>query len=143
PKTYGDEAAAILYEMKYLSPGNTAPEIVGQDADCKTFRLSDYHDQVVLLTFSADWCPSCVKLYPIERRLQEKFRGQPFVILSVNCDESIETLKSSIAEGDITWRCWWDGRSGPIRTAWNTGLPGIHLLDDKHILQDTDLGPNN
>jgi thiol-disulfide isomerase/thioredoxin len=143
PQTYGDEAAAILYEEKYLSPGNSAPEIVGQDADGNTFRLSDYRDQVVLLTFCAEWCPGCAKLYPIERRLQEKFRGQPFVVLSVNCDESVEKLKSSIAVGDITWRCWWDGRRGPIRRAWHTGLPGVTLLDHKHVIQDINLGPHS
>jgi thiol-disulfide isomerase/thioredoxin len=143
PETYGDQAAAILYEQKYLSPGNPAPEIVGQDADGKTFRLSDYRDQVVLLTFCADWCPGCAKLYPIERRMQEKFRGQPFVILSVNCDESVEKLKSRIAAGDITWRCWWDGERGPIRRAWHTGLPGVTLLDHKHVIQDINLGPHS
>jgi thiol-disulfide isomerase/thioredoxin len=118
PKTYGDEAAAILHELKSLSPGNPAPETVGQDAEGKTFRLSDYRGQVVLLTFCADWCPGCVKRYPIQRELQEKFRGQPFVILSVSCDESVETVKSSIAAGKITWRSWCDGKSGPIGTAW-------------------------
>jgi thiol-disulfide isomerase/thioredoxin len=136
PKTYGDEAAAILFGLKQLSPGNPAPEIVGQDAEGKTFRLSDYRDQVVLLTFNADWCPGCVKLYPIERHLLEKFRGKPFVILSVNRNESLDTLKSSIAAGDITWRCWWDGISGPIRAAWNVGAGAVFLLDHNHVIQD-------
>lgn len=143
PKTYGSEAAAILYQMKYLTPGNPAPEIVGQDVDGKTFHLSDYRGQVVLLTFCADWCPGCVRLGPIQRQLQERLGGKPFVILSVNCDESVETLKSHIATGEITWRCWRDGDSGPIRTAWHTGLPGVTLLDDKHVIQDCNLGPAN
>jgi thiol-disulfide isomerase/thioredoxin len=135
-KTYGDEAAAMLYEMKHLTPGNPAPETVGQDADGKTFRLSDYRGQVVLLTFSADWCPGCVERYPIQRHLQEKFRGQPFVILSVSCDESVETVKSSIAAGKITWRCWWDGRRGPVGTAWNADAGSVFLLDHNHVIQD-------
>lgn len=143
PKTYGKEAAAILYEKKHLTPGNPAPEIIGQDADGKTFRLSDYRGKAVMLTFCADWCPGCVELLPIQRRLADKFAGKPFVILSVNCDKSVETLKSRIAAGDITWRCWRDGESGPIRTAWHSGLPGVTLLDEKHIIQDCELGPAN
>jgi len=139
PKTYGDLAVSLLDEMKNLVPGKPAPDIVGTDADGKSFRLSDYRGQVVLLTFSADWCPGCIKLYPLQRRLQVKFRGRPFVILSVSRDEKVDTLKSAIGSGQITWRCWWDGRYGPISDAWNVpGAPRIFLLDDQHIIQDTD-----
>lgn len=143
PKNYGDLAARILYEMKHLSPGNPAPDIVGQDVDGKTFRLSDYRGKVVLLTFCADWCPGCVELAPVQRKLQETLRGQPFVILSVNCDDSEEILRSHIEAGEITWRCWRDGRSGPIRSAWQRGLPGVTLLDHNHVIQDSSLGPHN
>jgi hypothetical protein len=63
--------------------------------------------------------------------------------LSVNCNESIDTLKSSIAAGDITWRCWWDGKPGVIRTAWNAGAGAIFLLDHQHVIQDISHGRMN
>ena len=136
PKTYGDLAKSMLFELNNIVPGKQAPEIEGKDADGKRFRLGDYRGKVVLLTFSADWCGGCVALYPLERNLVEKFRDQPFVMLSVSRDEKIDTLKSTIASGDITWRCWWDGGDGPIRNAWNNrGIPSIILLDDQHIIQ--------
>lgn len=137
PKTFADRASAMLFELNNIVPGKPAPDIEGTDADGKSFRLSDYRGKVVLLTFSADWCGGCVQLYPIQRNLLEKFRDQPFVILSVSRDDKIETLKSSIASGEIEWRCWWDGYDGPIRSAWNCrGIPDIFLLDDQHIIQD-------
>jgi peroxiredoxin len=143
-KTYGDLAASLINELTNIVPGKPAPEIVGTDADGKTFHLSDYCGQVVLLTFSADWCPGCVQFYPFERRLQEKYRDRPFVILSVSCDRTIDTLKSAIAEGKITWRCWWDGGDdGPIHRAWNAGRPSLFLLDDQHIIQDSGLSVLN
>jgi thiol-disulfide isomerase/thioredoxin len=138
-KTYGDLAAAMLNELTNLIPGKPAPEIVGTDADGNTFRLSDYRGKVVLLVFSADWCPGCVKFYPTARRLQEKYRDQPFVILGVNRNEELNTLKAAIAQGDITWRCWWDGRDGPIYKALNAGAGTLFLLDDQHIIQDRGL----
>jgi hypothetical protein len=38
-----------------LNEGNTAPEIVGEDQDGKTFKLSDYRGKVVLLDFWGNW----------------------------------------------------------------------------------------
>jgi peroxiredoxin len=143
-KTWGDQAASLLFELKNLIPGKPAPDIVGADAEGETLRLSDYRGKVVLLTFSADWCPGCVAHYPLQRTLLEKYHDQPFILLSVSRDEKVDTLKSSIASGEITWRCWWDGRYGPISDAWNVvGAPHYFLLDDQHIIQESGLSVLN
>jgi peroxiredoxin len=140
PMTYGQFAQATLFEVMSLVPGKQAPEIEGVDADGKHFRLSDYRGNVILLTFSANWCGGCVELYPLERKLVEKYRDQPFALLSVSRDEQIETLKSSIKSGDITWRCWWDGMHGPIYRAWNSpGAPKLYLLDHDGTIQSAGL----
>jgi thiol-disulfide isomerase/thioredoxin len=140
PKTYGDLAWAVSFTLNNIVPGKPAPEIDGTDADGKPFRLSDYKGKVVLLIFSANWCGGCVELHPMERKLVEKYRGRPFVMLGINRDVKVDTLKADTASGEITWRCWWDGRYGPIREAWNAnGIPRIVLLDDKHTFQDVAL----
>jgi peroxiredoxin len=140
PKTYGDLARSLLFELNHLVPGKQAPDIEGTDADGKRFRLSDYRGKVVLLTFSADWCGSCIEMYPRERQVVDKFRDQPFALLGVSLDERIESLKKSQASGEITWRCWWDGVHGPIREAWNSpGAPTFYLLDQNGIIQDVRL----
>jgi thiol-disulfide isomerase/thioredoxin len=140
PTTYGDLAKLLRFELNRLGPGKQAPEIEGTDAAGSRFRLSDYRGKVVLFTFSANWCGGCVELYPLQRKLVDKFRDEPFVLLSVSRDEKIETLKSSTASGNITWRCWWDGMDGPIHAAWNSpGAPTIYLLDHQGIIQDVHL----
>ncbi len=140
PKTYGDLARSLMLERSKLAPGKSAPDIVGSDSDGKPFGLHDYEGKVVLLTFSANWCVPCKRLYPLQRDLVEEFRDDQFVVLSVSRDESVDTLKSSLSSGEITWRCWWDGLDGPICKAWNnTSTPSVFLLDHKHIIQDVDL----
>jgi thiol-disulfide isomerase/thioredoxin len=136
-KSYGDLSRSLSFELNNIVPGKPAPEIEGTDADGKLFRLSDYKGKVVLLVFSADWCGGCVALHPIERKLVDKYRSRPFVMLGVSRDVKVDTLKADTASGEITWRCWWDGQYGPIREAWNAhGIPRIILLDDKHIFQN-------
>ena len=140
PTTYGDLAKRLQFELSNIVPGKQAPDIAGADAEGKPFQLSDYRGKVVLLTFSADWCGGCVELYPLERKLVEKYRDEPFVLLSVCRDESVETLKAASAQGKITWRCWWDGIEGPIYRDWNSpGAPTLFLLDHEGVIQDVHL----
>ena len=73
----GELARGELYEMHHLgidkaSTGierKLAPDIKGEDADGRSFRLSDYRGKVVVLTFSGNWCGPCRATYPEEREL--------------------------------------------------------------------------
>ena len=51
----GEKAESNLYEVRHLSIGREAPEIAGEDADSKKFKLSDYRGKVVLLDFWGNW----------------------------------------------------------------------------------------
>lgn len=141
PKTYGEMAVSMSFERNNIVPGKVAPEIDGTDANSKRFRLSNFQGKVVLLTFTANWCGPCITMHPLQRKLVEKYRNRPFVMLGVSRDEKIETLKAATTSGDITWRCWWDGRDGPINAAWNgtQGIPRFILLDDKQVIQPVTL----
>jgi hypothetical protein len=54
-KTLGDSARGALFELRYLSTGKIAPEIVGEDVEGSKFKLSDYRGKVVLLDFWGHW----------------------------------------------------------------------------------------
>ncbi len=120
-----DIAKPMAFAIEHLSVGKKALDIVGTDADGKTFKLSDYKGKVVVLDFFADWCPFCVKMYPEERGLVQKLEGKPFAILGVNCD-STDTLRQILADKKVTWRCWSDGKEGPIAQTWQ--LEGYPLM---------------
>ncbi|MBK8974646.1 MAG: redoxin domain-containing protein [Planctomycetes bacterium] len=44
-----------LFQVRNLTIGKTAPDIVGEDLDGVQFRLSDYRGKVVVLDFWGDW----------------------------------------------------------------------------------------
>jgi hypothetical protein len=54
-KTVGEQAKPVLFEVQHLSIGKEAPEIQGEDADSKKFKLSEYRGKVVLLDFWGNW----------------------------------------------------------------------------------------
>ncbi len=134
-------AEGELFAFRNLVVGKVAPEIRGKDSSGETFSLNDFRGKVVVLTFSGNWCGPCVAMYPDERELVATLKERPFAMISVNTDENVEVLRKSIASGDITWRCWWDGgQEGPITTRWGiTGFPSIFVLDPNGVIRFKDL----
>jgi hypothetical protein len=53
--TVGDNAKGELFELRYLSVGKEVPDVKGEDADGKEFKLSDYRGKVVMLDFWGHW----------------------------------------------------------------------------------------
>jgi hypothetical protein len=54
-RSLGAKAKGDLYEMRNLTVGKTAPEIVGEDENGKAIKLSDFRGKVVLLDFWGFW----------------------------------------------------------------------------------------
>jgi WD40 repeat protein/S1-C subfamily serine protease len=130
-----DLAKPAIFSIEHLSIGKKGPEITGNDVDGKTFKLSDYKGKVVVLDFFADWCPYCVKMYPEERELAQKLTGKPFAMLGVNCD-SQDTLREILADKRVTWRCWSDGKEGPIAANWQLeAFPLMFVIDHEGVIR--------
>jgi len=136
----GTIASGELFARRNLAVGKVAPEVEGVDHEGKTFKLSDFRGKVVVLTFSGNWCGPCVGMYPQERELVARMKGEPFALVSVSTDADVETLKKSIGSGEITWRCWWDGTTGPVTTRWGIeGFPSIFVLDKSGMIRFKDV----
>lgn len=55
--------------------------------DDATYRLSDYRGNVVLINFWATWCVPCLAEIPDLNRLQDKYRDDGFVVISISDEE--------------------------------------------------------
>ncbi len=75
-------------------------------------------------------------MYGHERSLVLKYRSRPFVLLGVNTDADIETLKQVQEKQQLSWRSWFDGQNGPICQEWKvTGFPSIFVIDAKGVVR--------
>jgi peroxiredoxin len=136
----GADAWKQLHELRDLAVGKPAPDIIGEDVGGRRLTLSDYRGQVVLLTFSDNRDAECTALYPHQREMLKRLDGKQFAIVSVNTDREKETLRQSLKDGEITWRCWWDGPKRPICKEWNvTRFPTTYLIDAAGVIRHKNL----
>lgn len=142
-----EEQSRFFLNSFHVALGEPAPEIVGVDVSERLFSLSDYRGKVVVLMFTANWCVPCKTMYPDLRALVERMDAKSFALLSVSADRAVETLKNSVENNEITWRCWWDGARGPIATDWGVGkFPSVYVIDHRGIIRlrdSTDIGELN
>ena len=94
---YKDAADAL----KNTSAGGTAPDFTLESINGKSYTLSDYHGQYVLLDFWASWCGPCKKAIPHLRELQEEYKD--LVVMSISADENLNNWRKASKELDISW----------------------------------------
>ena len=59
-------------------------------------------------------------MYPHERSLVETMKSEPFALVGVNSEASVEKLRAAMEREKITWPSFFDGggTDGPIATRW-------------------------
>lgn len=139
------ESAELIDKDRFLIenliPGRVAPNIVGTDTEGVEFGLEDYRGNIVVLVFSGQWCGPCRAEYPYHRSMLELYEDQPVVLLGINSDEELETIRQAKIDERLPYRTWWDGHGeratkGPIASAWNvTAWPSIYVLDEEGVIR--------
>ena len=135
-----------IFVVSNLVPGNVAPNIVGTDTDGAEFALEEYRGNIVALIFSGQWCGPCRGEYSYHRFVLENYQDRPIVLLGINSDAELETIRQAKTDERLPYRTWWDGHSqpdadivaaeGPIATRWNvTGWPTIYILDEEGVIR--------
>ena len=83
---------------------------------------------VVLINFWATWCEPCRDEMPSMQKLEERLRGQPFVILGVNHGEAESRVRQFVERERIGFTILLDPNQEAPR-AWRVRiLPGSFLV---------------
>lgn len=135
------EARKLITEHRHLvenlTPGKVAPDIVGTDIDGVEFRLADYRGNIVVLFFTGEWCAPCRAAYPFQRRMLRRYRDEKVVLLGVNSDRDLETVKEAKEREGLHYRTWWDESTrGPIAESWVVwAWPTTYILDGQGVIR--------
>ncbi len=77
-----------------VSVGEQAPNFKMNFTDGKTAELTDFLGKVVVLQFTASWCSVCrLEMPHLEKDIWQKYNGEDVLIIGIDRDEPIETVK--------------------------------------------------
>ena len=83
--------------------GDAAPEIVMNDPDGKTRKLSDLRGKMVLIDFWASWCGPCRRENPTLVRAYDQYKSKGFEVFSVSLDKDVDRWTRAIEQDGLVW----------------------------------------
>lgn len=141
---YIDTMERELDKLRSFIPGGIPPNIMANDTEGIEFALDEYRGNIVVLIFSGHWCGPCRVEYPYHRFMLELYEDKPVVLLGINSDGELDTIRQAKIDEGLAYRTWWDGHAtvptaGPIATAWNVlEWPTIYILDEDGVIRHLD-----
>jgi len=128
-KTFMDDPEAYL-PPKLPRP---LPAFDLTDVDGGKWNPETLADKVVLIDWWATWCGPCKEMMPVLDKVQEKFRGEGLVLLSVSIDEKRADFDRFIGKRKFGNPVMWDDRR-----AWAEfgvrAIPALFLVDHGKIV---------
>jgi peroxiredoxin len=124
--------------------GKPAPLIVAEDLNGKLLRLSEHRGKVVLLDFWASSSPACRQQFPSSKKLIRRLEKEPFVLLGVNEDDTLDNARQVVQAEQLPWRSWRDDGElrHPLARRWGVGnLPTTYLIDHQGVIRYRFEGP--
>jgi thiol-disulfide isomerase/thioredoxin len=111
-------------------PGIAPPvDIVLEDLNAKTVRVSDFKGKIVLLTFWTTWCPDCRAEIPPLEKLYQRFKDREFVMLAINLRESAQVVNAFFEKNRLSFTSLLD-TDGEISFRFGIrSIPTAFILD--------------
>ena len=125
----GEAASGIDIYLREFQ-GNTRPTPIRlEDISGKAYDRTEFRGQVTLLNFWATWCPPCVEEIPSLNRLQQKFEGRPFELVSINYAQDKQTVADFLQRVDVDFAVLLDP-DGEYAKSWNViTFPSTFVID--------------
>ena len=116
-------------------PGDALGVIPKKALDGSVLARQDLTGKIVMLDFWATWCPPCVAAMPHIKKLNQDFKDQDFVLISINTEpNNMSEVKEFIAAQALDFPVFVD--NGQVQTHYRIEtFPTVLIYDHKGMLQ--------
>lgn len=102
-----DKAAAYAFSLiqnkiAIASKGNF-PDFSVTDLDNNRIELSKLKGRYVLIQFWASWCKPCLEEVPALKEINDRYRDQPFTLISFSIDKDSLACRKAIEKNGMNW----------------------------------------
>ncbi|HDK38161.1 MAG TPA: TlpA family protein disulfide reductase [Thiolapillus brandeum] len=129
-----DDNAPLLKGQ--AAPGFSLPDLQGHTINVP----GDFEDKVIVISFWADWCPSCKKEMRDLEAIYQKYREQRLVILAINIAQERDQAIAFIDDLNLSYPILLDSKGKATKTYAVSSIPSIFIIDRKGRLQTRILG---
>lgn len=106
-------------------------DIVLEDLNAKTVRVSDFKGKIVLLNFWTTWCPECRVEMPSLEKLYQRFKDREFVMIAINLKESSKVVNAFFKKNSLSFMSLLD-TDGEIGFRFGIrSIPTTFILDKR------------
>lgn len=106
------------------------PNFKLKDLNGKLVNLSDYKGKIVILNFWAVWCKYCKQEMPDLNELNKSLtKENDVILLAVDSEESIETVKSYLKSNNISMNILMDSDGSVTKAYGITGFPTTFVIN--------------
>lgn len=123
---------ALFEQYRKMAKGNTAPELLLENANTQYTKLSEIKNKYKLVIFGSSWCHKCSEEIPKIKAFYDKWKTEYDVeVVLISLD--YEKAKYETFTKDFPWiySCDYKGWEGEnARNYYVFGTPTMYLLDD-------------
>jgi peroxiredoxin len=120
--------------------GETAVNFALDALDGAGIALSDYEGDVIIMNFWATWCPPCRAEMPGLNRFYEAHRDEGLVLLAINEEEGVETVRPFIQANYFTFPVLLDIQGRVAQQYSTRSFPTTFIIDREGIIQHVQTG---
>jgi thiol-disulfide isomerase/thioredoxin len=132
------ESASLVGMERRLNLMGRPMEVFGDLLGGGEIDWKSYRGKVVLVDFSATWCPECIKEAPNVVEMYKTYKDKGFDVIAVSLDRTQEAAEQYIADNKIAWSTLFPAKeddrfwSHPLVKHYGiTGIPTAILVDQK------------
>lgn len=136
PEEISARAQGLLTKLEAL--GKPLP-IKFTAIDGREVDIAKLAGKVVLVDFWATWCGPCVAEIPNVKDTYNKLHDKGFEIVGISFDKDKTTLEKFVAEREMKWPQYFDGKVWQNEFGQKygiNGIPAMWLVDKKGALRD-------
>jgi cytochrome c biogenesis protein CcmG/thiol:disulfide interchange protein DsbE len=137
---FGFGMALLKANLNQLE-GGVAPDFTIKTYDGKTFKLSQYRGQVVLVNFWASWCGPCRSEASDLNAIWREYKDRGVVFIGVGHLDNENDAKAFIDEFDIPYMAGPDILTDASTKYRVKGVPETYIIDKQGNLVVTIPGP--
>jgi cytochrome c biogenesis protein CcmG, thiol:disulfide interchange protein DsbE len=124
-----------------LVKGQPTPDFNLENLQRQTVNFpGDFSNKVVLISFWADWCPSCKKELRDFEAIYRKYQEQGLVVLALNIEQDEQTAAAFISDLNLSYDVLLDDKGDVAKRYATKSLPATLVLDREGNLHTRLLG---